>query len=102
MVERSEFVNNSAKVEGAGITGYHVLYRGVLDGCAFWGNRDGRIGGGRSVWLYAYAARIEVRGCMFEGEVGEEIAVQFPESEIVDGGSNRFNVGELGRVGTNK
>jgi hypothetical protein len=39
-IERSYFVNNSANEEGAGITAYHLLYRGMINNCLFWGNRN--------------------------------------------------------------
>jgi hypothetical protein len=93
-IELSAFVNNTAREEGAAFTAYHVVYSGAVERCAFWGNRNGSGRGGRSVYLYAYAARLLVRECAFEGSAQEELAVQFPsDSSLNVSESNRFGAG---------
>jgi hypothetical protein len=93
LVQTSNFVNNSAEEEGAGYTAYHLLYRGTVRQCRFVGNRNGKVKTGRSVFLWADAARMVVADCVFDGTKEEEMAIYFPRGSVMaEEGENRFGM----------
>lgn len=75
-------LNNTANY-GAGITGFHLLYQARAQNCVFCGNRNKDGSGGRSLYLQADNAQIDVVECLFEGTRDEELAKYHPASHLV-------------------
>jgi hypothetical protein len=90
VVENVLFINNTAKTIGAGVTAFHLLYRGEIRDCQFFGNRNVETAEGYSVYLQADIASLNLVRCVFQGKRSEELAVYFPTSNLTVDDTNQF------------
>lgn len=86
----TSFINNTADEAGAGITGFHILYKGTASHCVFRGNRNKSGQCGRSIFLFADNSEFTVSNCKFDGSQQEELMGFHPDSRFVQD-HNKFN-----------
>lgn len=73
-------INNTASESGAGITGFHILYKASATNCTFAGNRNENGQRGRSIYLFADNSEFCVSHCTFDGPEEDELAGYHPDS----------------------
>lgn len=84
------FTNNTAIEAGAGITGFHILYRGSASRCIFSGNANANDQNGRSVFLFADNSVFIISECEFDGPAHKELMGYHPDSRFIES-QNKFN-----------